>query len=191
MSTEFSTGCGKLFGTAVEKSTGGGGVFHRSQAPLRGGSFVGNRRAKRDLAARLFFKKGLHFSLLCGIIPRYTKHLPVAQLDSASDSDSEGRRFESFRVGQKESRVSGFLFVLFTLLFSLFTLLYTSPARLPSEEIRENREKCRKFFSLWSKNKIQKRANYKKVNRKMKKSEEKSSLNRKINQGITKQTTMR
>ena len=27
--------------------------------------------------------------------------LPVAQLDSASDSDSEGRRFESFRVGQK------------------------------------------------------------------------------------------
>ena len=28
------------------------------------------------------------------------KNLPVAQLDSASDSDSEGRRFESFRVGQ-------------------------------------------------------------------------------------------
>ena len=28
-------------------------------------------------------------------------HLPVAQLDSASDSDSEGRRFESCRVGQK------------------------------------------------------------------------------------------
>ena len=27
--------------------------------------------------------------------------LPVAQLDSASDSDSEGRRFESYRVGQK------------------------------------------------------------------------------------------
>ena len=27
--------------------------------------------------------------------------LPVAQLDSASDSDSEGRRFKSFRVGQK------------------------------------------------------------------------------------------
>ena len=30
-----------------------------------------------------------------------TNVLPVAQLDSASDSDSEGRRFESFRVGQK------------------------------------------------------------------------------------------
>ena len=29
--------------------------------------------------------------------------LPVAQLDSASDSDSEGRRFKSFRAGQKNS----------------------------------------------------------------------------------------
>ena len=28
-------------------------------------------------------------------------YLPVAQLDSASDSDSEGHRFESYRVGQK------------------------------------------------------------------------------------------
>ena len=28
-------------------------------------------------------------------------YLPVAQLDSASDSDSEGRRFKSFRAGQK------------------------------------------------------------------------------------------
>ena len=28
-------------------------------------------------------------------------HLPVAQLDSASDSDSEGRRFKSFRAGHK------------------------------------------------------------------------------------------
>ena len=32
--------------------------------------------------------------------------LPVAQLDSASDSDSEGRRFESFRVGQKNRQAS-------------------------------------------------------------------------------------
>ena len=31
-------------------------------------------------------------------------YLPVAQLDSASDSDSEGRRFESFRVGQKRTK---------------------------------------------------------------------------------------
>ena len=29
------------------------------------------------------------------------QYLPVAQLDSASDSDSEGQRFESARVGQK------------------------------------------------------------------------------------------
>ena len=29
------------------------------------------------------------------------KQLPVAQLDRAPDSDSEGRRFESYRVGQK------------------------------------------------------------------------------------------
>ena len=33
--------------------------------------------------------------------------LPVAQLDSASDSDSEGRRFESFRVGQKREPPQG------------------------------------------------------------------------------------
>ncbi len=31
------------------------------------------------------------------------KYLPVAQLDSASDSDSEGHEFESHRVGQVES----------------------------------------------------------------------------------------
>ena len=31
-------------------------------------------------------------------------YLPVAQLDSASDSDSEGQRFESARVGQKSDR---------------------------------------------------------------------------------------
>ena len=30
-------------------------------------------------------------------------HLPVAQLDSASDSDSEGRRFESCWAGQKNT----------------------------------------------------------------------------------------
>ena len=35
------------------------------------------------------------YTVLC------TKNLPVAQLDSASDSDSEGQRFESVRVGQK------------------------------------------------------------------------------------------
>ena len=38
------------------------------------------------------------------------KHLPVAQLDSASDSDSEGRRFESFRVGQAKKPPDGGFF---------------------------------------------------------------------------------
>ena len=31
----------------------------------------------------------------------------MAQLDSASDSDSEGRRFESFRAGQNKSTALG------------------------------------------------------------------------------------
>ena len=35
---------------------------------------------------------------------QYNAYLPVAQLDSASDSDSEGRRFESFRVGHQDTR---------------------------------------------------------------------------------------
>ena len=34
---------------------------------------------------------------------RTNQYLPVAQLDSASDSDSEGRRFESFRAGQEKA----------------------------------------------------------------------------------------
>ena len=33
-------------------------------------------------------------------------YLPVAQLDSASDSDSEGRRFKSFRAGQIKAEVA-------------------------------------------------------------------------------------
>ena len=40
--------------------------------------------------------------------------LPVAQLDSARDSDSRGRRFESYRVGQNKKpapRVSVFVLV--------------------------------------------------------------------------------
>ena len=62
-----------------------------------------------------FLEKGLHFPKVYGIIAGYgsgSVYLPVAQLDSASDSDSEGRRFESFRVGQrKKPRRSG-LFLL-------------------------------------------------------------------------------
>ena len=49
----------------------------------------------------------------------------MAQLDSASDSDSEGRRFESYRVGQKSTSfdrsLSIFTSSLLTLHFSLFS----------------------------------------------------------------------
>ena len=48
----------------------------------------------------LFCEKHFTFEKRCVILFRHQKsHLPVAQLDSASDSDSEGRRFESCRVG--------------------------------------------------------------------------------------------
>ena len=50
----------------------------------------------------LFLEKHFTFEKRCAILHKHlNKHLPVAQLDSASDSDSEGRRFESCRVGQK------------------------------------------------------------------------------------------
>ena len=45
------------------------------------------------------------------------KYLPVAQLDSASDSDSEGQRFESVRVGQTNNR--GACPPVFCLLYSI------------------------------------------------------------------------
>ena len=65
-------------------------------------------------------KKGLQSSKKYDIIKKYGRqsppNLPVAQLDSASDSDSEGRRFESCRVGQKEPRAALPYAVLFELL---------------------------------------------------------------------------
>ena len=75
---------------------------------------------------RLFSKKGLKttakYDILCnvfrasGIASTICKILPVAQLDSASDSDSEGQRFESVRVGQTKSKrlLSSCFFVCFT-----------------------------------------------------------------------------
>ena len=39
--------------------------------------------------------------------------LPVAQLDSALDSDSKGQRFESARAGQKEAAISDRKWLLF------------------------------------------------------------------------------
>ena len=52
---------------------------------------LGGKNEKNAFSGLLF-----RFSVL-----QYNAYLPVAQLDSASDSDSEGRRFESCRVGQK------------------------------------------------------------------------------------------
>ena len=43
----------------------------------------------------------LFFTLLLDKNVVKCTHLPVAQLDSASDSDSEGQRFESAWAGQK------------------------------------------------------------------------------------------
>ena len=61
----------------------------------------------------LFFRKIAFFyftnALFCDTIQRSIKNLPVAQLDSASDSDSEGQRFESVRVGQNNKREDNFL----------------------------------------------------------------------------------
>ena len=54
----------------------------------------------------IFPSKLLTKQLKNGRIDRQTLkviYLPVAQLDSASDSDSEGRRFESYRVGQNKT----------------------------------------------------------------------------------------
>ncbi len=55
---------------------------------------LGGKNEKNAFNGLLF-----RFSVL-----QYNAYLPVAQLDSASDSDSEGRRFESCRVGQKSRR---------------------------------------------------------------------------------------
>ncbi len=61
--------------------------------------------ATANFVEEFFLQKGLQFQMDCGIILSFKFFLPVAQLDSASDSDSEGRRFESFRVGQKIDRL--------------------------------------------------------------------------------------
>ena len=40
-------------------------------------------------------------------------HLPVAQLDSALDSDSKGQRFESARAGHEKALATQVLFQLY------------------------------------------------------------------------------
>ena len=76
------------------------------------------RLSEKDEKPRtLFLEKGLHFCKVYDIIARYEiEYLPVAQLDSASDSDSEGQRFESARVGQNKRHRIAVPFVLAYLL---------------------------------------------------------------------------
>ena len=117
-------------------------VFHRvwetfrencGKVHRRGGSFPqGSKRAARGISRRFradekagnevtFFQKGVAFSRqVCynrGV--NSISYLPVAQLDSASDSDSEGRRFESFRVGQKSTSFDRSLSIFTSSLFTL------------------------------------------------------------------------
>ena len=65
-----------------------------------------NKKTKKLARGSLLFEK---------IVIQYSPYLPVAQLDSASDSDSEGRRFESCRVGQKTvpALVAGTVFLIY------------------------------------------------------------------------------
>ena len=58
-----------------------------------------------------------------------TKYLPVAQLDSASDSDSEGPRFESAQVGQAPYFFRCFFFLHLIRHFKTSLKMTPSPTR--------------------------------------------------------------
>ena len=78
-----------------------GGSFPQGSSPGKTEIFRRKTATEKGALAATFFEKGVaFFSQVCynGVVK--ISYLPVAQLDSASDSDSEGRRFESFRVGQ-------------------------------------------------------------------------------------------
>ena len=139
MSTDFSTACGKLLGITVEKSTGKGVVFHRGIAPLQSSIFCQKRAEEKGGCLPTFFEKGVAFlEQVCYNDVVKISYLPVAQLDSASDSDSEGRRFESFRVGQKGgSRVAASPFCSF--LSSLFVFLFS--LRSPRARLHQRKDK--------------------------------------------------
>ena len=62
MSTEFSTSCGKLFGKAVEKSTGRGEVFHRGRIAFRGNILSGTGGRKGVFQDEIFSKRGCIFA---------------------------------------------------------------------------------------------------------------------------------
>ena len=85
---------------------------------------ISHRKRFVNTYFKLFLKKYSFFRkigffyftkyVFCDTIHKSILYLPVAQLDSASDSDSEGQRFESVRVGQNKARGQGppcFVFV--------------------------------------------------------------------------------
>ena len=75
---------------------------------------ISHRKRFVNTYFKLFLKKYSFFRkigffyftkyVFCDTIHKSILYLPVAQLDSASDSDSEGQRFESVRVGQKNDK---------------------------------------------------------------------------------------
>ena len=73
---------------------------------------------------------------------QYRGHLPVAQLDSASDSDSEGQRFESARVGQARKHPPAGVFLLF-LYGRIRRRINSASARFYTRRTRGNRDKPR------------------------------------------------
>ncbi len=108
--------CPQSFPQTVEKFSG---LLWKSQRESHDGFQRGKKSPSPDFVvkscsrATTFFQKGLAFFRSLWYNSKvFISHLPVAQLDSASDSDSEGRRFESFRVGQEEKShpADGWLF---------------------------------------------------------------------------------
>ena len=111
----------------------------------------------------LFLEKHFTFEKRCAILHKHlNKHLPVAQLDSASDSDSEGRRFESCRVGHnrdpppREGDLCYRLFVRFKPAVLLprrgnntkLSPSYTAPASTPSGESSQVAPQARRIPPL-------------------------------------------
>ena len=79
------------------------GSFPQGYCPSQNGIFCQKRAEEKGGLLPTFFEKGVAFlKQVCYNDVVKISYLPVAQLDSASDSDSEGRRFESFRVGQEK-----------------------------------------------------------------------------------------
>ena len=65
-----------------------------------------SKKFKRNLWKILYKIVKIWYNIICGwgdLLDRRCPYLPVAQLDSAWDSDSQGHRFESCRAGQSKT----------------------------------------------------------------------------------------